>query len=71
MLNLPVSDSNLEVAISVSGRDGAQFGAGLYDAAVKKRLLLPVWAKKDRRGGKTAFHHSGGKAEGTGKTSAV
>ena len=46
VLNLPVSDSNLEVAISVSGRDGAQFGAGLYDAAVKKRLLLPVWAKK-------------------------
>ena len=55
VLNLPVSDSNLEVAISVSGRDGAQFGAGLYDAAVKKRLLLPVWAKKTGAAKKLLF----------------
>lgn len=55
VLNLPVSDSNLEVAISVSGRDGAQFGAGLYDAAVKKRLLLPVWAKKTGAAEKLLF----------------
>ena len=46
VLNLPASDQNLEVTISVSGGNGAEFGAGLYDAGVEKRLLLPVWAKK-------------------------
>ena len=46
LLKLPASDQNLDVTITVSGKDGACFGAGLYDAAVKKRLLLPVWGKK-------------------------
>ena len=46
LLKLPPSDQNLEVTITVSGKDGARFGAGLYDTAVKKRLLLPAWERK-------------------------
>ena len=44
-ISLAPSEKNLKVTLNLTGRDGATFGAGLYDVPIKKRFLLPIWAK--------------------------
>ena len=44
-ISLEPSKNDLKVTVNLIGSSGATFGAGLYDVPIKKRFLLPVWAK--------------------------